>query len=101
MDSWRDLDLTVKCDRQAALVEEIVREPLICSCSLGIQYHSIVICKLVELLLIDEAESLIDQDVSVLCLIASLGLHDLLHGRIVGKLPHLGLEMLVFLLRNY
>ena len=55
-----------------------------------------VICELVELLLVNEAQSLIDQYVSVLGLVTSLVLNDLLHGRVVCVLSDLSFPVLVF-----
>ena len=55
-----------------------------------------VICKLIELLLVNEAKSLINKNVSVLCLVPSLVLDDLLHGRVIRVLSDLGLPVLVF-----
>ena len=54
-----------------------------------------VVRELVELLLVDEAQSLIDQYVSILGLVTSLVLDYLLHGRVVGVLSNLGLPVLV------
>ena len=72
VDLWRDLDLTVDSVRKSTGVEEVQRGTFIGTCSLVRQHHTIVFGKLVEPLLIDEAETFIDEDVGVLGLISAL-----------------------------
>ncbi len=81
--------------RQTALVKLGKREAL-CHLQIFVLLHdTIVIGVLVEPLLINKADSLVDQNVSILGFVATLVLQDLLHGGVVRILIHLGLPVFV------
>ena len=95
VDGRGDLDLTVHCEGETAGVEEVVRCALIRVLAFVLGHHAVVIGKFVELFLVDETKTLIDQNIGVFGLVASLVVDDLLHGGIVLVLFYLGLPVLV------
>ena len=95
VDSRWDLDLTVDCEWQTASVEEVVRCTLVGVLALVLGNNAIVICELVEFLLVDETQSLINQNVGVFCLIAPLVVDDLLHRWVMLVLFELCFPVLV------
>lgn len=89
VDSWCDLDLAVNSDRQTAGVELTQRISIL-------KDDFLIICVLIEPLLVNKAESLIDQNVRVLCLVSVRVLHQLLHRWVVCILLHIGFIIVVF-----
>ena len=57
--------------------------------------HRVVVCELIEVLLINEAVALVDQDVSVLGLVSSLVVQDLLHTWVMCVMRNLRLPVLI------
>ena len=79
-----DLDLAGNCERNPALVEEVLGGTLVARRRLVLlQNDAVVVCELIEPLLVNEAVALVDEDVSVLRLVATLVHNYALHVRIV------------------
>ena len=57
--------------------------------------HRVVVCELIEVLLINEAVALVDQDVSVLGLVSSLVVQDLLHAWVMSVMRDLRFPVLI------
>jgi len=88
VDSWCDLDLAVDSDWQTAGIE-LYRGVSI------LKDDFLIICILIESLLVDEAESLVDQNVRILGLISILILHQLLHRWVICILFHISFKVVV------
>ena len=95
VDLWRDLDLAIDSVWESTSVEEVQGGTFIGAWRLVRQHHTIVVGKLVEPLLVDEAEAFVNENVGVLGFVPALVLNDLLHGRIVGILAYLRLPVLI------
>ena len=95
MDGWRDLDLGGNCLRQSADVELSGAQLLVGSRLLVLQDRVLVLSELMELILIYEAVSLVDQDVRALRLDSTLLLQELLHCGVVLVTRQVHLPVLI------
>ena len=95
VDGGRDLNLACCSDRQAALGEEVLRGSLISILALILQNNAVVVGELIKPVLVDEAVALVDQNVSVLRLLATLAHHDSLHLLVTSILTHLSIPVLI------
>ena len=94
-DGGRNLNLACCSDRQAALGEEVLGGSLIGILALILQNNAVVVGELIKLVLVDEAVALVDQNVGVLRLLATLAHHDSLHLLVTSILTHLGIPVLI------
>ena len=95
MDRRGDLDLTVDGDGESARSEEVGRGSLVGRRALALHDYVHIVCELVELLLVDEAVALVDQDVSVLGLVSPLVVQDLLHAWVMCVMRDLRFPVLI------
>ena len=101
MDRRGYLDLTIYGDWQSARIEEVRGGAFVGTWLLVIQNHAVVVCKLVELFLVDKAEALVNEDVGVLRLVSPLVVNNLLHSRVVSILLNLCLPVLILATKSF
>ena len=77
VDDRRDLNLAIESDSESAGIEELFVVTLVDTLARVLRHLVVVIREIIELLLVNKADALVDQDVGVLGLVAALVLNDL------------------------